>query len=76
LIHFITDFCTWEKVNSKALIPKKVISKAWMIQYPHTVLGMSTTILRLVMLQEHIISKELLEIVLEICTTAALGRLL
>jgi hypothetical protein len=39
LIHFITDFCTWEKVNSKALIPKKVISKTWMIQYPHTVLG-------------------------------------
>jgi hypothetical protein len=75
LIHFITDFCTWEKVNSKALIPKKVISKAWMIQYPHTVLGMST-ILRLVMLQEHIISKELLKIVLEICTTAALGTLL
>jgi hypothetical protein len=37
---------------------------------------MSTTILRLVMLQEHIISKELLEIVLEISTTAALGRLL
>jgi hypothetical protein len=37
---------------------------------------MSTTILRLVMLQEHIVSKELLEIVLQIYTTAALGRLL
>jgi hypothetical protein len=38
---------------------------------------MSTTILRLVMLQEHIVSKELQEmIVLEIYTTAAFGRLL